>query len=158
MLVQGGVGAVARVWKELPIGVFRGTFVTPTKRVSCAVPAGKKIDGGQIFCVSRAVPASWGKMICFTALLPHLVVVSSGSGAMSSFCRGGPWTLVVAPAPDVLGGFHGALGATLVFGELRLEGLRRGSYCCAAALTNPSGQQGPAVRWNWGTFRFAKHV
>lgn len=42
VLVLGRTGGAARVWKELLVGVFQGTLVTSAKRVSCAMPMGKK--------------------------------------------------------------------------------------------------------------------
>lgn len=50
MLVWGHVGTASCILKELPVSVFQGILVNHTERVSCAMPAGRKIGGGQIVC------------------------------------------------------------------------------------------------------------
>lgn len=108
-------GSVQELPKELH-GVFQGTLVTPIKRVPCSMLGGKQIDGGQIF-VLRAALTPWGKTISVSL---HSYPVSFYSCNVNSgswpvfFCRGAPWTLVVASAPNVLG----ELGVHLYLGEL----------------------------------------
>lgn len=101
---------------------FKVFWSTPLKGSLVQCQQGEKWVVGRLCVESSAGPVGHNDL-CFNSLLPCLVfykcIVSSGSGAVSSFsCGGGPWTLVIAPAPDVLGGWHGACGAVLVFGEL----------------------------------------
>lgn len=122
-LIWGHTGA-AHILKEFPAGFFQGALSPPLtggvhiEIVQCQ--QGKNFWWADFLCLESSAGPVGQKGPCFIAFLPRLgfynCAISSGSGAVFASCRGGPWTLVEAPS---LTCWHGALGATLVFGELQ---------------------------------------